>query len=81
MDTGLAADPVLVDRRTGLPLTLPPYHVIAGPAASERVRRRYASKAASEAGLSSAATHATHATPAATPAGRGKKAKKGGRAS
>jgi DNA-binding HxlR family transcriptional regulator len=42
METGIAADPVLVDRRTGLPLTEPPYHVIAGPVATERVRRRYA---------------------------------------
>lgn len=42
MDTGRPADPMLVDRHTGLPLTMPPYRVVAGPAATERVRRRYA---------------------------------------
>ena len=39
-ETGIPADPVLVDRATGRPLTEPPYAVRPGPAAGERTRRR-----------------------------------------
>ncbi len=41
-ETGMQADPVLVDRVTGRPLTDPPFRSAAGPAADERTRRRYA---------------------------------------
>jgi hypothetical protein len=39
--TGVPADPVLVDRTSGRPLDGPGFVVAAGPAASERVRRRF----------------------------------------
>jgi DNA-binding HxlR family transcriptional regulator len=39
--TGKVADPVLVDRMTGRPLIHPEYRFAAGPAASERTRRKY----------------------------------------
>jgi DNA-binding HxlR family transcriptional regulator len=42
METGEVAEPVLVDRRTGRPIAGPPYRLIAGPAAEEGIRRRYA---------------------------------------
>ena len=42
METGAIADPVLVDRPTGRPVNAPPYRLIAGPAADEGIRRRYA---------------------------------------
>jgi DNA-binding HxlR family transcriptional regulator len=41
-ETGRPADPVLVDRLSGEPLTSPRFRVAPGPAASDRVRRRYA---------------------------------------
>lgn len=41
-NTGLKADPVLVDRRSKKPLNERDFEFIAGPAASERTRRRYA---------------------------------------
>lgn len=41
--TGEAADPVMVDRTTGRPLTDPEYRFAAGPAAGERTRRKFAS--------------------------------------
>ncbi len=41
-ETGTLADPVLVDRNSGKPLTDARFRVAAGPAASARVRRRYA---------------------------------------
>ena len=41
-ETGLPADPVLVDRVTGQPVAEAPYRIVAGPAASEKIRRRYA---------------------------------------
>ena len=47
-ETGEAADPVLVDRKTGLPVDSPPYRTVAGPAADEGVRRRYARAAEAE---------------------------------
>ncbi len=40
--TRRAADPVLVDRRSGKPLNERDFGFAAGPAASERTRRRYA---------------------------------------
>ncbi len=43
--TGTAAEPVLVDRRSGRPLVEPDYAFSAGPAAPERTRRRYAERA------------------------------------
>jgi hypothetical protein len=43
--TGAAADPVMVDRKTGRPLTAPQYVVVAGPAAGEATRRKLESSA------------------------------------
>jgi DNA-binding HxlR family transcriptional regulator len=37
-----AVDPILVDQATGRPINTPDYALIAGPAAGERTRRRYA---------------------------------------
>jgi DNA-binding HxlR family transcriptional regulator len=39
--TGMTADPVLVDRGSGQPITDEDYCFSAGPAASDRTRRRY----------------------------------------
>ena len=41
-DTGAAVDPIQVDPATGRPINTPDYALIAGPAAGERTRRRYA---------------------------------------
>src|SRR5260221_9310869 len=41
--TGRAAEPILVDRATGRPLDAPDYVYVAGPAAGERTRRKFAS--------------------------------------
>jgi len=41
--TGTAVDPILVDRATGRPIKEPDFALAAGPAATEGVRRRYAS--------------------------------------
>lgn len=41
--TGERAEPVLVDRKSGRPLAGPDFKVIAGPAADERMRKRYQS--------------------------------------
>ena len=40
--TGMPADPMLVDRRTGRPLTQPDYVIAAGPAAGKATRRKLA---------------------------------------
>jgi DNA-binding HxlR family transcriptional regulator len=40
--TGIPADPMLVDRRTGLPLAQPEYVIAPGPAASSSTRRKLA---------------------------------------
>jgi DNA-binding HxlR family transcriptional regulator len=40
--TGVRAEPVLVDARSGRALTSPEFRIAAGPAANEAVRRRYA---------------------------------------
>jgi len=40
--SGKPADPMLIDRRTGRALQSPDFIVAAGPAATERTRRRYA---------------------------------------
>jgi DNA-binding HxlR family transcriptional regulator len=41
--TGLAADPMMVDRASGRPLDEPDYVYAAGPAAGERTRAKFAS--------------------------------------
>jgi DNA-binding HxlR family transcriptional regulator len=41
-DNGTPAEPLLVDRVSGEPLNSPRFRVAAGPAADDRVRRRYA---------------------------------------
>jgi hypothetical protein len=43
--TGAMAEPVMVDRKTGRPLTQPEYVVAPGPAAGEGTRRKLASSA------------------------------------
>lgn len=45
--TGRTADPILVDRKTRLEITPARFHMIPGPAASERVKHKYAALAAS----------------------------------
>jgi DNA-binding HxlR family transcriptional regulator len=40
-ETGLVADPVLVDRISGRPLSDPVFKTVAGPAADERTRKKY----------------------------------------
>jgi DNA-binding HxlR family transcriptional regulator len=45
-ETGTHAEPVIVDRVSGRPLRAPDFKVVAGPAANERVRQRYATAAA-----------------------------------
>ncbi len=49
-ETGAVADPVMIDRISGRPLTAPPFRSAAGPAADERTRRRHASPPAQAAG-------------------------------
>lgn len=44
--TGREAEPLLVDRVSGLPLTDPQFRTVAGPAADARMRQRYAGVAA-----------------------------------
>jgi hypothetical protein len=41
--TGASVDPVLADPATGRPIQEPDYALVPGPAANERVRRKYAS--------------------------------------
>jgi DNA-binding HxlR family transcriptional regulator len=41
-ETGAPADPILVDRASGRPLTSPEFRSAAGPAADDRTRRRHA---------------------------------------
>ena len=41
-DTGAVADPVIVDRVSGRPIPGPGFSLVAGPAASERMRQRLA---------------------------------------
>ena len=41
--TGAAVEPILVDSASGRPIKEPEYAFAAGPAASERTRRKYAS--------------------------------------
>jgi DNA-binding HxlR family transcriptional regulator len=41
--TGASVDPVLADPATGRPIQAPDYALVPGPAANERVRRKYAS--------------------------------------
>jgi DNA-binding HxlR family transcriptional regulator len=42
--TGAAVDPILVDRATGRPIKEPDHAFAPGPAASDRVRRKYAGR-------------------------------------
>ena len=42
VETGIEADPVVVDRITGRPLNAHEFRPVPGPAAGERIRRRYA---------------------------------------
>ena len=51
-ETGAVADPILIDRNTGRPITEGDHVIAAGPAAPAATRRRYA-----------AAEHAAHAAP------------------
>ena len=52
--TGAAVNPILVDRATGRPIKEPDYAFAPGPAASDRVRRRYSGgKRGASAGLKS----------------------------
>ena len=44
LESGKKADIILVDRVTGKPITEKEHRLAPGPAASERVRQRYASK-------------------------------------
>jgi DNA-binding HxlR family transcriptional regulator len=44
-ETGAVVDPVWVDRASGRPLTGAAFWLVAGPAADERTRRRYLSRA------------------------------------
>ncbi len=50
-ETGRPAEPVLVDRHSGLELSLPRFRTEAGPAAGEAVRRRYARTAEAAAAM------------------------------
>jgi DNA-binding HxlR family transcriptional regulator len=59
--TGDRADPVLVDRATGLPLTGPPFVLAPGPAASPGLRRRLADR--SGAGLMTGPSAAAECDP------------------
>jgi DNA-binding HxlR family transcriptional regulator len=43
-ETGRIAEPILVDRRSGRPLSDPRFIYAPGPAADERTRRRYAAR-------------------------------------
>lgn len=47
-NTGIPADPVLVDRGSGRPLSGAGFRIAAGPAAKGRTRRRYAPPPSSE---------------------------------
>ena len=52
MVTGKPAEPVLVDRITGEPLSSPRYRATPGPNANERTRKRYGGVAAAEGNVS-----------------------------
>jgi DNA-binding HxlR family transcriptional regulator len=52
--TGEQAEPILVDRNSGRPLTGPAFRSAAGPAADARTRQRYRSVAAEQASARSA---------------------------
>jgi DNA-binding HxlR family transcriptional regulator len=59
--TGASVDPVLADPATGRPIQAPDYALVPGPAANERLRRKYASS-----------SHPLAPTPARSTAGREK---------
>ena len=50
--TGREVDPVLADRSTGRPLAPPEFTAIAGPAASEKTKARYAKRAVADRSVS-----------------------------
>jgi DNA-binding HxlR family transcriptional regulator len=64
--TGAAVDPILVDPATGRPVDTPDYALIAGPAAGERTRRRYAARSPApveqKPAIGKRRAHARHAT-------------------
>ncbi|HEX4384816.1 MAG TPA: helix-turn-helix domain-containing protein [Myxococcales bacterium] len=41
VETGAKAEPILVDRKTGKPITLKTHRMVAGPKADARIRARY----------------------------------------
>ncbi len=43
-ETGVEADPVIIDRISGRPVVPPDFTVVAGPAANENTKRRYAER-------------------------------------
>ncbi len=43
-ETGVEADPVIIDRISGRPMVPPDFTVVAGPAANENTKRRYAER-------------------------------------
>jgi DNA-binding HxlR family transcriptional regulator len=47
-ETGEIAEPVLIDRKSGRPVGEAPFRIVAGPAADDRVRRRYAARRGAE---------------------------------
>lgn len=67
MRTGKLASPVLVDRETGREITPARFKLVPGPAASERVKRRYAENAELAARARAKTARATR-RPAARPA-------------
>jgi len=69
-ESGELADPILVDRRSGRPLTTPAFRTAAGPAANERTRSRHGMVARSTDGAAAVSARRRDATlPDATPAG------------
>jgi DNA-binding HxlR family transcriptional regulator len=55
-ETGIEADPIIVDRATGRPIREPEFAWVPGPAAGERTRQRYARRPQPGAGASAAET-------------------------
>jgi len=55
--TGVEAEPIVVDRATGRPVREPEFAWVAGPAAGEQTRRRYARRPPGDASPSAAETN------------------------
>jgi hypothetical protein len=51
-ETGAEADPILVDRHSGRPMTRAHFRAIAGPVANVTIRQRYANQTTSAGGAS-----------------------------